>query len=518
MMVTNAIAAITAIISPTPHPLSPHTAPNTSLKMSTTTATTNDSDNSNDDTPNGIATATHRGGKGIICAGLSCLDLQLLGCTRSGSDEAIERYDRAVHCAGGSSSMTGTTLALLLREDKPIAGNRSNEASDGGEGSSDDDGEEKVRILTKIGPDHAGNTLLEFYRKAGASTELILVDSEVQTSMAVLPVFRNGKRGCFVNLACNDGFSAEELLGRLNHHCNLNGGCVSPPRAFLFGYPHLMPKMQGDNLRSMLEQVRRTYSKDIENDNETISNSDVNTNNKNNRHHRVLIGVDLNGVDGSDVDAARAALFPALSAIDILHLNEDEAKVLSSSSLHQDDEDEASSKGRTETKNGHDESSPIAAPIQSQLRSLHQKGCAIILLSLGSQGSYISITPDPNRLKQLSHSSSCASRWTPGMQVRVPAYTIGHGEVNANGAGDALFAGFCLVVSSWGGDAVRRLCAKRGGNDVNAWELTPEVAGTFASLVAWQRCDARTRDGEGMRSAFDLMDMMKKGDLPEILK
>ena len=53
----------------------------------------------------------------IICAGLSCLDLQLVGCTQSGSEEAIVRYDEAVHCAGGSASMTGTTLALLLRGD-----------------------------------------------------------------------------------------------------------------------------------------------------------------------------------------------------------------------------------------------------------------------------------------------------------------------------------------------------------------------------------------------------------------
>eukprot|EP00959_Pyramimonas_sp_CCMP1952_P295195 6173927-Pyramimonas_sp.AAC.1 len=43
------------------------------------------------------------------------------------------------------------------------------------------------------------------------------------------------------------------------------------------------------------------------------------------------MGVDLNGVDGSDADAAKAALIPALGQIDVLHLNEDEAAVLSSS-------------------------------------------------------------------------------------------------------------------------------------------------------------------------------------------
>ncbi|KAL7466822.1 hypothetical protein ACHAXS_010472 [Conticribra weissflogii] len=500
MMVTKAVVAITAVVSSTPHPLSPHTASNTALKMSTTTNSIPDADNA------------HRGGKGIICAGLSCLDLQLLGCTQSGSDEAIERYDKAVHCAGGSSSMTGTTLALLFRENTSSCDDRHED--NGEEHGSRVDGDEKVHILTKIGPDHAGNTLLEFYRKAGASTEMILVDSKVQTSMAVLPVFRNGKRGCFVNLACNDGFSAEELLGRLKNQFHMNGSVISPPRAFLFGYPHLMPKMQGENLRSMLEQVRQIYSKDIENENEITSHDDG--------RHRVLVGVDLNGVDGSDASAAREALFPALSSIDVLHLNEDEARVLSSSSsLQRDDLNNENDEGHAETESEVDDESPITPQIQSQLQSMHRKGCPIILLSLGSQGSYISITPDPTRLGQLSHSSSCASRWTPGMQVPVPAYTIGHGEVNANGAGDALFAGFCLVVSSWGEDAVKRLHGgsnAKGDDGNNAWEVTPEIAGAFASLVAWQRCDARTRDGEGMKSAFELMEMIRNGDFPEVLK
>jgi len=46
--------------------------------------------------------------------------------------------------------------------------------------------------------------------------------------------------------------------------------------------------------------------------------------------NKVLIAVDLNGVDGSDTTVARSALIPALSEIDVLHLNEDDA----SSFLH----------------------------------------------------------------------------------------------------------------------------------------------------------------------------------------
>lgn len=380
----------------------------------------------------------------IICAGLSCLDLQLIGCTKSGTEEAIERYDEAVHCAGGSASMTGTTLALLM-------------------GSSGEENKEEVHVLTKIGPDFAGDTLMEFYRRAGASTKLVLRDESSRTSMAVLPVFKNGKRGCFVNLACNDGFEVDELLGQLND------STIQPPRAFLFGYPHLLPKMQGDALGSMLGKARQQLSKSGE--------------------RSVIIGVDLNGVDGSDAAAAQSALIPALAEIDILHLNEDEAAVLTSTSYDE---------GDINSEYG------ISNNLIRQIDSFHDKGCAAVLLSLGSKGAFVSVTPHADRLQKLAsvqqpHPSM--KHWTPGMKYCVPAFKIAHGEVNTNGAGDALFSGFCLAASSW----------------AESKHVTPDVAGKFASLVAWQRCDAKTRDGQGMRSAESLMKMIQNGDLPESL-
>ena len=136
--------------------------------------------------------------------------------------------------------MTGTTLALLMRKS-----------------DEQDEAKDEVHILTKIGPDFAGNTLLEFYRRAGASTDLVLTDDTARTSMAVLPVFKSGKRGCFVNLACNDGFTPEEMLGQVDRAVQSS---TTPTRAFLFGYPHLMPKMQGELLKSMLSSARQKLS------------------------------------------------------------------------------------------------------------------------------------------------------------------------------------------------------------------------------------------------------------------
>ena len=401
--------------------------------------------------------------RNIICAGLSCLDLQLVGCTQSGADEAIERYDEAVHCAGGSASMSGTTLALLLRS----SNDQEQQVAD------------KVHIVTKIGPDFAGNTLVEFYQRAGASTNLVLTDSAAHTSMAILPVYKNGKRGCFVNLACNDGFTSEELLKQVDHAAQSIG---SMTRAFLFGYPHLMPKMQGESLKSMLRSARQRLSSG---------------------GSSVLVGVDLNGVDGSDPSAAREVLIPALGEIDVLHLNEDEAMVLSCSN--------------NKFESGDVTANDVSPHLLSLISSFHDLGCAVVLLSLGSKGSFVSVTADSQRLQQLSSTLSdsppvAMSQWTPGSQVRIPAFQISHGKVNANGAGDALFSGFCLAASSWGCALERRL------SKVEVWRVTPHVAGTFSSLVAWQRCDAITRDGNGMRSAEELMELICDGNLPDELE
>ena len=419
-------------------------------------------------------TDTYNKGGSIICAGLSCLDLQLVGCTQSGSDEAIERYDEAVHCAGGSASMTGTTLALLLRQ------------SDDDDNDNDEQ-REKVHILTKVGPDFAGNTLLEFYRRAGASTNLVLTDDTARTSMAVLPIYNNGKRGCFVNLACNDGFTSDELLNQLSIMVEEEETTSThPTRAFLFGYPHLMPKMQGGSLRDMLKSARQKLSLG--------------------EGSNVLVGVDLNGVDGSDSTAAREALMPSLCEIDVLHLNEDEVMVLS-----QHDDKQANNK---DTNND-----IVSSEILSQISSFHEQGCAVVLLSLGSKGAFVSVTPDTKRLQQLSNNeqqSIAISQWIPGTQVRIPAFQI-DGEVNANGAGDALFSGFCLAASSWGCEMEQLVCKDRSmssSEEEETWKVSPQVAGTFASLVAWQRCNAKTRDGDHMKSATQLMRLIHENNLP----
>lgn len=453
-------------------------------------------------------------GGNIICAGLSCLDLQLVGCTQSSrgsSHETIERYDEAIHCAGGSASMSGTTLALLLRPSSSSSSEKQPTATTT---------TTKVHILTKIGPDFAGSTLLDYYKQSGASTDLVLTDSTSRTSMAVLPIYKNGQRGCFVNLACNDGFTPNELETQLDLLSStmvikekmssvLNNDTTTPENdktiAFLFGYPHLLPKMQGKALQTMLANVRQRLS--------------YSTNN-NNEFPIILIGVDINGIDGTNNPSeARDVLIPALREIDVLHLNEDEAMVLFSG-LNNKDEEEVNNVPRNNDDND------ISPELWSVLSWLHEQGCAVVLLSLGSKGAVVSVTPNIDRLQQLSsttissYPSMCISQWLPGSYARIHAYEI-DGEVNANGAGDALFAGFCLAASSWGSSIGQKIGSSGSAPSISnecVVVVTPQVAGTFASLVAWQRCDTRKRDGIGMMNAVELMTIVCNGQLPKAIQ
>jgi len=343
----------------------------------------------------------------IVCAGLSCLDLQLLGCTQSGAEESIEHYDEAQWTAGGSASMTATTLALITK------------------------GLIEIYVLTKLGKDYNGNTMLDFYTRSGAKTDLVLVDPKAQTSMAVLPVFKAGGRGCFVNLACNEGFRTEELLNRLD-------SAPKNTKAFLFGYPHLLPSMQGEGLKEMLLSAKTKLGPDC------------------------LIGIDLNGVS---VDNHRESLLqPALENVDVLHLNEEEALILCG---------------------GEDVS------------KLHREGCAVLVLSLGSRGAKISTTSDSERLSRCPGHIKC---WKAGSAVHVPAFKI-NGDINANGAGDALFSGFCLA-AVW---------TSPSSTEVS---VSLRQAGEFACLVARQRCDATTRDTPA-DSAEKILKRVFQGDLPE---
>ena len=234
----------------------------------------------------------------IICAGLACLDMQLLSTTGSNlPSESIRSFEGEKSMAGGSVSMATKTFARLCHG-APFEG---------------DDRMlvtppvvERVVPLCRVGDDDAGHKLLSLLEETGSATKNVDVrytkglrdrdrkrdeggdstnnEGVPRTALAVLPIFCDGGgRGCFFDAASNANFDASsmaEMIGDVmkggaptvmttannrsinkdNNKMNLSSSSLSsfPPSgrigAFIFGYPHLLPLMQGEALAQVFDR------------------------------------------------------------------------------------------------------------------------------------------------------------------------------------------------------------------------------------------------------------------------
>lgn len=119
--------------------------------------------------------------------------------------------------------------------------------------------------------------------------EFIIAGAGVGTSVAVLPVYEDGTRGCLVELAANDQLYPEDILAALDAVCSGatdSDSTDSNYRAFHFGYPHLLPKCNGGQLPSLLRKARARLQSACSSTAEGIGGDST----------VVVTSVDLNGV------------------------------------------------------------------------------------------------------------------------------------------------------------------------------------------------------------------------------
>lgn len=246
--------------------------------------------------------------------------------------------------------------------------------------------------LCKIGNDDSGNKLLSLLESCGSASRNVNTkcirearskDTSSRTALAVLPIYKDGRRGCFFDAASNDSFSPYEMLELIN---SLTSGMNGPDLdrselsfeeeeqyqeemdsmtpaygAFLFGYPHLLPKMQGDGLVSMFEEVR---------------------------YHMLdggIVALDLNGVPEASFKTHGGlrtvsdlkndpVIGPALEHVDILHMNEDELTLLTGCEIAGTDESEL------------EDEYNIARAVNLFLLC----GVAVVAVTRGKRGSFVS--------------------------------------------------------------------------------------------------------------------------------
>lgn len=232
--------------------------------------------------------------------------------------------------------------------------------------------------LCMVGNDDTGAKLISLLENCGSACRN--VDTRVirnsrakypsnRTALSVLPIYKDGRRGCFFDAASNDTFTTDQLLEMISElSSNLkskgvdtSGMCMPIYGSLLFGYPHLLPKMQGQVLGRFFQQFRKVMI------------------------NQGIIALDLNGVP-KDLTIVKAGALrslndlrndkvigPALHHVDILHMNEDElvfltgCRILDTNDSHQEDE------------------VVIAKAVELFLRC----GVAVVAITRGSKGSYV---------------------------------------------------------------------------------------------------------------------------------
>lgn len=202
----------------------------------------------------------------IICAGLACLDMHLSSCAVPLSLESITPFASSSFHAGGSAPQTAIALSALSISSAAVY-----PAAD----------------------DEHGRTLLALLTAAGVAARP--VETGHATALAVLPVYTDGRRGCYVNLAGNGALGVSSIIDAARIGSALRG--------FHFGYPHLMA-VRGRELERLFTAVRTTAPD-------------------------VVLSLDVNGADVAEVAEGDGVLGGALGVVDLVHANLEEALVMS---------------------------------------------------------------------------------------------------------------------------------------------------------------------------------------------
>ena len=237
--------------------------------------------------------------------------------------------------------------------------------------------------VAPIAGDAQGDELARLLLDRGVRVDAPPRFDAARTGLAVVPVFADGGRGCYFGAGANADFGGEDVVEGVARQV-ARGGVL----AVHVGYPHLLPRLRGVGLRAALARVR-----------ELAPNA--------------LISLDVNGVGPRD-RLGDGIIDDCLGLVDVLHANADEAATLAGA--------------------------PAGTPPARLAFALASAGPAAVLVSSGAKGADLALCPDAARLA----ASNLPTSWRPAATA-APALP-GPGAPNANGAGDALCAGFIAAL------------------------------------------------------------------------
>ncbi|GMH48315.1 hypothetical protein TrLO_g4513 [Triparma laevis f. longispina] len=325
----------------------------------------------------------------ILTAGLVCLDTQLLHTSPPPSNpETISTFHSLKSVPGGSASMTTRNLSKLTHGLSPPS--ETNQLIPPPVFS-------LILPICLTGDDSTGSQLLDLLDYAASCRNVdtsIARDNTVKggvTSTAILPIYEDGRRGCFFAKGVNEEFNYQTIKKMLSA---ASSSSSNPIGAFVFGYPHLLPQLQSSNLSKTFHHAKSIMS---------------------------LNGItllDLNGVASPSLKSLTSTsidpiLDPAFHLIDILHLNEDEINLLLPGPVYE-------------------------GSYKVKASAILKVGVAIVCVTRGKEGSYVAC----NNEKRFAKSPGLPPSWSGLAHAQSLTTPVPPERCNSNGAGDAFLSGF----------------------------------------------------------------------------
>lgn len=319
---------------------------------------------------------------GIVCSGVSCLDLFLYGATPLATRESLSLVERTEYRPGGATSNTGHALARLGMP---------------------------VEYMTVIGDDANGDILRNFWQADGIDLSHLVRTREVGTALSTLPVYADGKRGVYFSPGTNDIMSMDNLFGPERAYLET----LRERQAFHLGYPPLMRRLQGPALAAVLAEAKA---------------------------RGVLVSLDTTPV--ADDTTLRAMLGPALGVAHMFTPNVEEASQVAGvfSTLA------ARAREATAAQGVQRDIEHIVTPddLVRLGETVLSYGVALAVITLGPNGVFL-CTGDEARLRAaplLSPAWANQRIYVPAFQVDGPVNSTGAGDTFTAGVLTGLCQGF----------------------------------------------------------------------------
>jgi len=324
---------------------------------------------------------------GIVCSGVSCLDLFLLGTDPLMTRESLSMVRETQYRAGGVTSNTGRALVRLGMP---------------------------VEYMTVIGEDPNGDIMLNFWKADGIDTRYVVRSREVGTALSTIPVYKDGKRGVYFCPGTNDIMDGSNLFGPERAYLEVLRGRL----AFHLGYPPLMQRLQGQALAEVLAAARETG---------------------------VLVSLDTTPI--ADDTTLYNMLAPALPLAHMFTPNIEEASQVAGqfTKLAARAHEAAQQAG----ENRDIEDVITADELQGIGEMLLNAGVPIVIITLGPNGVFI-CTGDEAALREVPVAPADLAGWAnqrlyvPAFRVDGPVNTAGAGDTFTAG----MLVGLCKGLSS----------------------------------------------------------------------